>query len=41
MPGVRDDGTASRIYDNEQQERAMKKEIDKDDLQQRIRKAGY
>ena len=41
MPGVRDDGTASRIYDNEQHERAMKKDIDKDDLQQRIRKAGY
>jgi len=40
-PGVRDDGTASRIYDNEQHERAMKKDIDKDDLQQRIRKAGY
>ena len=40
-PGVLDDGTASRIYDNEQHERAMKKDIDKDDLQQRIRKAGY
>ena len=39
--GVRDDGTASRIYDNEQHERAMKKDIDKDDLQQRIREAGY
>jgi len=40
MPGVLDDGTASR-YTNEHLEEVMKKDIDHNDLQQRIREAGY
>tara|TARA_B100000123_G_scaffold227135_1_gene176132 strand:- start:578 stop:769 length:192 start_codon:yes stop_codon:yes gene_type:complete len=40
MPGVLDDGTASR-YTNEHLEDVMKKDIDHNDLEKRIREAGY
>ena len=40
MPGVLDDGTASR-YTNEHLEDVMKKDIDHSDLEKRIREAGY
>jgi hypothetical protein len=40
MPGVLDDGTASR-YTNEHTENVMKKEINHNDLEKRIREAGY
>ena len=40
MPGVLDDGTASR-YTNEHLEEVMKKDIDHNDLEKRIREAGY
>ena len=40
MPGILDDGTASR-YTNEHTENVMKKEINHNDLEKRIREAGY
>ena len=40
MPGVLDDGTASR-YTNEHLEDVMKKDIDHNDLEKRIREARY
>ena len=40
VPGVLDDGTASR-YTNEHLEEVMKKDIDHNDLEKRIREARY